>query len=50
MANNGGGNGVDEERMQKVASLAVDLDGAAAAANRTWGGDLSWWTCVKDFW
>ncbi len=35
--------------MRTVASLAADLDGVAAAADRTWGGDLSWWTCVKVF-
>ncbi len=49
MANNGGGDGADEELMQTVASLAANLDGAVAAVDRTWGGDLSWWTCVKVF-
>ncbi len=49
MADDGGGDGADKELMQMVASLAADLDEAAAAADRTWGGDLSWRTCVKIF-
>ncbi len=49
MADDGGGDGMDEELMRTVASLAANLDEAAAAADRTWGGDLSWWTCVKVF-
>ncbi len=47
MADDGGGDGADKELMRTVASLAADIDGAAATADRTWGGDLSWWTGVK---
>ncbi len=49
MADDGGEDGADEELMRMIASLAANLDGAAAAADRTWGGDSSWWTCVKVF-
>jgi hypothetical protein len=49
VADDGGEDGADEELMRMIASLAANLDGAAAAADRTWGGDSSWWTCVKVF-
>ena len=49
MANDGGGDGMDKELMRTVASLAADLEGVAAVAHKTWGGDSSWWTFVKAF-
>jgi hypothetical protein len=49
VADNGGGDGADEELMRTVASLAANLDRAAAVVDRTWGGDLSWWMCVEVF-
>ncbi len=42
MADDGGDDGTDKELMQTVISLAANLDGAAAAADRIWGEDLSW--------
>jgi hypothetical protein len=49
VANDRGDDGMDEELMRMVDSLAANLDGAVGAVDRTWGGDLSWWTCVKVF-